>query len=63
MALPDSFSAPYTDLPGATMTVARRPQGVKSAHDYGYVGPVELWTVMQVFDGIVGRIQWEKTDP
>ena len=63
MALPDSFSVPYTDLPGATMTVARRPEGVKSVHDYGYVGPVELWTVMQVLDGIVGRIQWEKSNP
>jgi hypothetical protein len=63
MTLPDSFSVPYTDLPGATMTVSRRPQGVKSVHDYGYVGPVELWTVMQVFDGIVSRIQWEKTGP
>ena len=63
MSLPDSFSVPYTDLPGATMTVGRRPQGVKSVHDYGYVGPVELWTVMQVLDGIVGRIQWEKTSP
>jgi len=63
MSLPDSFSVPVTDLPGATMTVGRRPQGVKSVHDYGYVGPVELWTVMQVFDGIVGRIQWEKSNP
>ena len=63
MALPDSFSVPYTDLPGATMAVARRAQGVKTVHDYGYVGPVELWTVMQVFDGIVGRIQWEKSNP
>jgi hypothetical protein len=63
MALPDSFSVPYTDLPGATMVVARRAQGVKAVHDYGYVGPVELWTVMQVFDGIVGRIQWEKSNP
>jgi hypothetical protein len=63
MSLPDSFSVPVTDLPGATMTASRRPQGVKSVHDYGYVGPVELWTVMQVFDGIVGRIQWEKTAP
>jgi hypothetical protein len=63
MSLPDSFSVPITDLPGATMTAGRRPQGVKSVHDYGYVGPVELWTVMQVFDGIVGRIQWEKSNP
>lgn len=63
MSLADSFSIPATDLPGATMTVSRRAQGVKSVHDYGYVGPVELWTIMQVFDGIVGRIQWEKTGP
>ena len=63
MSLADSFSVPYTDLPGATMTVSRRQRGVKSVHDYGYVGPVELWTVMQVFDGIAGRIQWEKTAP
>jgi hypothetical protein len=59
MTLPDSFSVPYTDLPGATMSVERRPGGLKSVHDYGYVGPVELWTLMEVFDGIVGRIQWK----
>lgn len=63
MSLADSFSIPATDLPGATMTVHRRGGGVKSVHDYGYVGPVELWALMQVFDGITGRIQWEKTGP
>ena len=63
MALPDSFSVSYTDLPGATMVVGRRPEGVKAVHDYGYVGPVELWTLMEVFDGILGRIQWQKTGP
>lgn len=63
MALPDSFAARYTDLPGATMAVSRRPEGNKAVHDYGYVGPVELWSLMQVFDGIVGRIQWEKEGP
>jgi hypothetical protein len=59
MTLPDSFSVPYTDLPGATMVVSRKPEGVKGVHDYGYVGPVELWTLMEVFDGLVGRIQWK----
>lgn len=63
MTLPDSFTVPYTDLPGATMVVSRRPEGVKGVHDYGYVGPVELWTLMEVFDGIVGRIQWQKSGP
>jgi hypothetical protein len=63
MTLPDSFSVPYTDLPGATMAVARRPGGIKAVHDYGYVGPVELWTVREVFDGIAARIQWQKTGP
>lgn len=63
MALPDSFAARYTDLPGATMAVSRRPGGTRAVHDYGYVGPVELWSLMQVFDGIVGRIQWEKEGP
>lgn len=63
MALPDSFAARYTDLPGATMAVSRRPGGTKAVHDYGYVGPVELWSLMQVFDGIVERIQWEKEAP
>jgi hypothetical protein len=63
MALPDSFSVPYTDLPGATMVVNRRPEGMKAVHDYGYVGPVELWTLMEVFDGVVRRIQWEKAGP
>jgi hypothetical protein len=63
MALPDSFSGPYTDLPGATMAASRRPGGLKAVHDYGYVGPVELWTLMEVFDGVLGRIQWEKAGP
>jgi hypothetical protein len=63
MSLPDSFAVAATDLPGATMVVARRPQGVKAVHDYGYVGPVELWTLMEVFDGIVNRIQWQKSGP
>ena len=27
MSLPDSFAAAYTDLPGATLTVHRRPNG------------------------------------
>ena len=63
MALPDSFSVPYTDLPSATLAAYRRPEGLKSVHDYGYVGPVELWTMMEVFDRIVDRIQWEKTGP
>lgn len=63
MALPDSFSVSYTDLPGATMAVSRRPEGVKAVHDYGYVGPVELWSLMQVFDGILERVQWEKSGP
>jgi hypothetical protein len=63
MALPDSFSVPSTDLPGATMVAAHRTRGVKAVHDYGYVGPVELWTLMEVFDGVVRRIQWEKSNP
>jgi hypothetical protein len=63
MAFPDSFSVPYTDLPGATLAVSRQPEGRKSVHDYGYVGPVELWTLMEVFDGIIGRIRWEKAGP
>jgi hypothetical protein len=63
MSLPDSFSVPYTDLPGATLAVSRRSGGVKFVHDYGYVGPVELWTLMEIFDGIVGRIQWQKSGP
>jgi hypothetical protein len=62
MTMPDSFSASATDLPGATMVVSRRPEGEKAVHDYGYVGPVELWTLGVVFDGIVGRIQWEKVE-
>jgi hypothetical protein len=63
MALPDSFAAAATDLPGMTLTAHRRPEGFKSVHDYGYVGPVELWTLGQVFDGILNRVQWEKTGP
>jgi len=63
MTLPDSFSVQVTDLPGATLAATRRPGGTKSVHDYGYVGPVELWTLMQVFDGVVGRIQWQKSGP
>ena len=63
MALPDSFAVPYTDMPGAAMSVSRQPEGVKSVYDYGYVGPVELWTVREVFDAIVSRIQWQKTGP
>jgi Domain of unknown function (DUF6438) len=63
MSLPDSFSVPYTDLPGATLAAHRRPEGLKSVHDYGYSGPPELWALMEVFDRIVDRIKWEKTGP
>ena len=63
MTLPDSFSVQVTDLPGATLVATRKPGGTKAVHDYGYVGPVELWTLMQVFDGVVGRIQWKKSGP
>jgi hypothetical protein len=62
MTLPDSFSVPYTDLPGATLAVSRG-KTTKSVHDYGYTGPVELWTLMEVFDRILDRIPWEKTSP
>jgi hypothetical protein len=63
MSLADSFSIRATDLPGAALTVSRRPGGVKSVYDYGYVGPVELWTLMEVFDGIASRVQWQPIQP
>ena len=61
MTLPDSFSIHATDLPGATLTAHRSPGGIKSVSDYGYVGPVELWTMREVFDGVLTRIAWKKT--
>ncbi|MEO8198977.1 MAG: DUF6438 domain-containing protein [Gemmatimonadota bacterium] len=62
MALPDSFAATYTDQPGATLTAHRSPGGTKSVSDYGYVGPVELWALREIFDGILARVAWEKTN-
>ena len=63
MSLPDSFSVPYTDLPGATLAAHRNPGGFHSVSDYGYVGPVELWAMREVFDGILTKVPWEKSRP
>lgn len=60
MSMPDSFAAASTDLPGATLSAHRTPGGAKAIKDYGYVGPVELWTMREIVDGIAGRISWEK---
>lgn len=60
MTMPDSFAATYTDLPGASLSAHRSPGGSKAISDYGYVGPVELWTLREVIDAIAARISWEK---
>ncbi len=63
MAMPDSFKATYTDLPGAVLGAFRRDAGTRMVYDYGYVGPVELWTLREVFDAIAGQIVWTKAGP
>ena len=64
MAMDSSYALPMTDMPTATLRIW--PRGAaqpKVISDYGYEGPPELRTVMEMLDGLAGRLQWTRSRP
>lgn len=57
--LKDNYSINATDLPSAITTVVRAGQR-KTVINYGDVGPLELWGVEKVIDGVMANTKWQK---
>ncbi|SRR6266481_5874787 len=54
------YRAAWTDDSTAIVT-ATRAAGQKRVSDYGQVGPIELWTIQELIDGIRERVEWKST--
>ena len=52
------YAADWTD---DTECIVRVKTGSDTAEvgDYGQVGPIELWAIQEVIDGLCGRIEWK----
>jgi hypothetical protein len=58
--LKDNYSRTATDLPGTNVTVVVGERA-KVIKDYGNCGPLELWIVERVLDGLVNAHEdWKK---
>ncbi len=49
----------WTDDTTCIVTAHLGGDKVKKVSEYGSVGPIELWTIQQLIDGLRERIQWK----
>lgn len=58
-SLRDRYTEPVTDLPSAITSVVRNGKR-KTVENYGNFGPLELWEVETLIDGLIANARWEK---
>ena len=58
-SLSDRYTKPVTDLPSAITSVVRNGKR-KTVENYGNFGPLELWEIETLIDGVVANARWEK---
>lgn len=57
-SLRDQYTEPVTDLPSAITSVVRGKR--KTISNYGNSGPIELWEIETLIDGLIANARWEK---
>jgi len=64
MAMDSSYTRDVTDQATATLRVWSRGSATpKVISDYADAGPVELWGVEHIIDGLADRTQWTRSRP
>jgi hypothetical protein len=58
LKLENNYVSEATDLPGCIVSVETKA-GEKSVTDYGSVGPIQLWVIQEMLDGVRLRITWQ----
>jgi hypothetical protein len=43
----------------ACMVIVSTGKSQKTVTDYGTIGPLQLWTIEQLIDGVRGRVEWK----
>lgn len=61
MSLDDNYSIPIEDNAHIITTIIHNDK-TKTVDNYADAGPMEIWTVEKVIDGIIDDIYWEKYD-
>jgi hypothetical protein len=60
----ERYSAPWTDSATATLIVTGNDGRKRAVSDYGGVGPIRLWALMEVVDSLRARTAWTRVvDP
>ena len=54
----DQYRANLTDSAACIITVSTG-KSQKTVTDYGTIGPIQLWTIEQLIDGVRGRTEWK----
>ncbi len=54
-----SYTEPVTDLPSAITSVVRNGKR-KTINNYANSGPIELWEIETLIDGLIANARWEK---
>ena len=54
----DKYRADPLDYSACMVTVSTG-KSQKTVTDYGTIGPIQLWTIEQLIDGVRGRIEWK----
>lgn len=56
--LANEYSADWTDDTTCTVSVFKDGKRVKSVSDYGQQGPIGLWAIQELIDGLAAEISW-----
>jgi hypothetical protein len=58
-SLRDRYTEPISDMPSAITSVVRNGKR-KTIDNYGNSGPIELWEIENLIDGLIANVRWEK---
>jgi hypothetical protein len=60
--LNDEYTTPVTDCANTITTMLINGDTIKKVNNYAESGPVEIWAIEKVIDGIINDIYWEQED-
>jgi hypothetical protein len=60
--LKDEYTIPITDCANTITTMMINGDEVKRVNNYADAGPMEIWAIEKVIDGIINDIYWEKAE-
>jgi len=58
-SLRNRYTRLVTDMPSAITSVVRNGKR-KTVDNYGNSGPIELWEIETLIDGLIANARWEK---